>query len=54
MKEINAIKTQLVMTTGTNLLQHRLPRNLKLSYVPKSHTLSRKTMLTIRNLSWAK
>ena len=54
MKEINAIKTQLVMTTGTNLLQHRMPRNLKLICVPKSHTLSRKTMLTIRSPSWPK
>ena len=55
MKEINAIKTQLVVTTGTNLFQHRLPRNLKLSHVPKkSHTLSGKTMLTIQNLSWPK
>ena len=48
---INAIKTQLIVTTGTNLFQHRMPRNLKVSHVPKSHTLSRKTMLTIRNLS---
>ena len=31
MKGINAIKTQLVVTTGTNLFQHRMPRNLKLS-----------------------
>ena len=31
-----------------------MPRNLKLSQVPKSHTLSRKTILTIRNLSWPK
>ena len=53
-KGINAIKTQLVVTTGTNLLQHRIPRNLKLSHVPKFHTLSRKTILTIRNLCWAK
>jgi len=42
-----------VVATGTNLLQHRMPRNLKLSHAPKSHTLSRKTMLTIRN-SWPK
>ena len=33
------------MTTGTNLIQHRIPRNVKLSHVPKSHTLSRKTIL---------
>ena len=52
--EINAIKTQLVVTTGTNLLQHQMPRNLKLSHVPKSHTLSRETILTIQNLSWPK
>ena len=38
-KEINAIKTQLVVTIETNLLQHWMPRNLKLSQVPKSHTL---------------
>ena len=38
----------------TNLFQHRKPRNLKLSHVPKSHILSRKTMLTIRHLSWPK
>ena len=50
MKEINGIKTQLVVTTGTNLI----PRNLKLSHVPRSHTLLRKTMLTIRNPSWPK
>ena len=48
------IKTQLPETSGTNLLQHRMPRNLKLSHVPKSHTLSRETILTIRNLSWLK
>ena len=52
--KINAIKTQLVVTTGTNLFKHWMPRNLKLSHVPKSHTLSRKTVLTIRNLSWPK
>jgi len=45
--ENNAITTQLVVTTGTNLFQHQMPRNLKLSHVPKSHTLSRKTMLTM-------
>ena len=54
MKEINVTKTQLIVTTGKNLFQYRMPRNLKLSHVPKSHTLSRKTMLTIRNLSWPK
>ena len=32
--KINAIKTQLVVTTGTNLFQHRVPRNLELSHVP--------------------
>ena len=54
MKDMNATKTQLIVTTGTNLFQYRMPRNLKVSHVPKSHTLSRKTMLTIRNLSWPK
>ena len=54
MKDINATKTQLIATTGTNLFQYRMPRNLKVSHVPKSHTLSRKTVLTIRNLSWPK
>ena len=53
-KEIKAIKAQLVETTGTNLLQQGMPRNLKLSYVRMSHTLSRKTILTILNLSWPK
>ena len=53
-KEVNATKTQLIVTTATNLFQYGMPRNLTLSHVPKSHTLSRKTMLTIRNLSWPK
>ena len=26
------------MTTGTNFFKHRVPSNLKLSHVPKSHT----------------
>ena len=26
---MNSIKTQLVVTTGTNLFQHRMPRNSK-------------------------
>ena len=45
--EFHAIKTQLVVTIGKKLFQHMMPRNLKLSHVPKSYTLSRKTMLTI-------
>ena len=32
-KEINAIKTQLVVTTGTNLFQHWMQKNSKLSHV---------------------
>ena len=32
-KEINAIKTQLVVTTGTNLFQHWIQKNSKLSHV---------------------
>ena len=32
-KEINAIKTQLVVTTGTNLFQHWMQKNSKLSQV---------------------
>ena len=40
--------------TGTILFQHRMPRYLKLSHVPKSHTLSRMIILTVRNLSWPK
>ena len=31
MKEMNAIKTQLVMTTGTNLFQHWMQKNSKLN-----------------------
>ena len=31
MKEINAIKTQLVVTTGTNLFQHWMQKNSKLN-----------------------
>ena len=53
-KEINATETQLIVTTGRNIFQYRMPRNLKVSHVHKSHTLSRKTALTIRNLSWPK
>ena len=30
-KEIKAIKTQLVVTTGTNLFQHWIQKNSKLS-----------------------
>ena len=32
-KVINAIKTQLVVTTGTNLFQHWITRNLKLNKI---------------------
>ena len=32
-KEINAIKTQLVVTTATNLFQHWMQKNSKLSHV---------------------
>ena len=32
-KEINAIKTQLVVTTGTNLFQYWMQKNSKLSHV---------------------
>ena len=31
MKEINAIKRQLVVKTGTNLFQHRMQKNSKLN-----------------------
>ena len=41
MKEINAIKTQLVVTTGTNLFQHRMQKNSKLN----------KTKLTLQLLT---
>ena len=30
-KEINAIKTQLVVTSGTNLFQHSMQKNSKLN-----------------------
>ena len=30
-KEINAMKTQLVVTTGPNLIQHRMQKNSKLN-----------------------
>ena len=48
------------MTTGTNLFQQRLPRNLKtelcaqVSYSVEKAQARKRTVLMIRNLSWPK
>ena len=45
MREINAIKTQLVVTTGTNLFQYWMQKNSKLN---KTELTSLLTATTIK------
>ena len=44
MKEINAIKTQLVATTGTNLFQHWMQKNSKMYKTELTSLLTATTM----------
>ena len=44
MKKINAIKTQLVVTTGTNLFQHWMQKNSKLNKAELTSLLTATTM----------
>ena len=46
MKKINAIKTQLVVTTGTNLFQHWMQKNSKLNKTELTSLLTATTMKT--------
>ena len=43
-KEINAIKTQLVVTTGTNLFQHWMQKHSKLNKTELTSLLTATTM----------
>ena len=43
-KEINAIKTQLVVTSGTNLFQHWMQKNSKLNKTELTSLLTATTM----------
>ena len=44
MKKINAIKTQLVVTTGANLFQHWKQKNSKLNKTELTSLLTATTM----------
>ena len=45
MKKINAIKTELVVTTGTNLFQHWMQKNSKLNKTELTSLLTRSSSL---------